>query len=1454
MRRVLWTIVGLLSLINSSAYADTTWVTSGDVTGLWISPQSPYVITGDVSVPSGGTLIIGPGVTVSFAGQYHFNVRGALRALGVAEDSIRFTTDTLANPARWQGLRFVSAHNSSELNYCVIENGKAILEGADRAGGGIDMQTTTMTIRRTTFRRCQAAVDGGAIHVREGSNPLLEDCVIERCTAGQGGGALLIRNSSGVIRRTVMRDNRSALYGGALFVRNDSYLVLEDCRIERNIAVFDGGAVCGSHSGSNIVARRCYVANNQAGSRGGGVFGRDWRMTFENCVFDSNSADSGGCCNTVVSAGRYARFYHCTLSGNAAAVGGAIWCNRGPIELINSIVAGTTGGAALEINPISPDSASVRACAYWNNTLGDVGGIPFSEHFGVVDSLNANDYPCDRLGNIFADPQFMDSLTGNYRLRDTSPCIGAALGGILAEDIQQVERPFPEFTMPDIGAFESEIGGTHHFLCGPVAGLIGPGDVTAGCDLVINAGDSLTIAPGTRMLFPPGAKLSVLGTLLAEGTETDSIYFTRSQPTDTSGWFGVRMLSLDGLRTSRMRYCVVEYGGASGNPASRGGGLEVANSAALEISHCELRYNAAVLYGGGMAIDGSASVVMQYCRFLLNRAANPGGQGGGLFVGSSDAQFVSDCVFDSNMSASNGGGVYFQSSGSEFLNCRIIGNSSRSGAGLHLAADDCRVYGCTFQLNRASSEGGGIVAYFRSEFDSCWITENAAETRGGGVAMYGAGGHPVFSRCLIAHNQSGFGGGVYAWLGGDLERCTVVDNTGSSGGGIYSTGSGLVMNSTVVSRSVGVGIYFAPDVDSVEFMYCDTYGNSDSDLGGPGNPPEFPPDLGMIATLNARGDSCDIYSNVSLDPWFEDAENRDYHVQALSPCIDAGSPELAPDPDGSLADIGAFFTTSPFSTPEPFALTAPGAGDTLRDSVVFSWEAAVDPDTGESIWYELEFAALDTFAQAWEVLVTHDAGQLTQRAVNIDSLPRRERAAYYWYVLAHSHYPRYTTRSAETRRYYPWNYASPPPFNLLAPDAGDTLRGLTEFSWETAVDPDTGEVIWYEVEFAALDTIQQTWQTLATYFTGPSTSRWIDIDSLPRVDHATTHWYALAHTQLPEATTRSAQIRQFYPWRYTPPAPFNLISPADEDTLQLPAQRFCWHSTTDRDPGDTVRYRLVVTVEDSVTHQVTELRSLDTGTDTCVTATFDSLEHGRWTHLDWHATARSSQPQGEVFSAETRQLVWIMGPPRSLPRPFHLTAPPSGATLGGLVEFRWQATVDPDSGEHITFDLQFLSYDSLTQELDTVATLAAGPFTHFTTNVNVLDQREHVSYYWHVLANSLYPPLAVRSIEQDPFVLDTTQATANRTTELPREFALRAIYPNPFNSSTTISFDLPRPSAVSMRVYDVTGRATATLIESPLEAGSHRLTFDAHGLAAGVYFVSLQAEGYSATRKLLLLK
>ena len=85
-------------------------------------------------------------------------------------------------------------------------------------------------------------------------------------------------------------------------------------------------------------------------------------------------------------------------------------------------------------------------------------------------------------------------------------------------------------------------------------------------------------------------------------------------------------------------------------------------------------------------------------------------------------------------------------------------------------------------------------------------------------------------------------------------------------------------------------------------------------------------------------------------------------------------------------------------------------------------------------------------------------------------------------------------------------------------------------------------------------------------------------------------------------------------------------------------------------------------------------------------------------------------------------------------------------------------------------------------------------------------------------------------------------------------FKLDQNYPNPFNPTTSIKFELPKSSHISLSVYDVLGREVSVLVNEKMEAGIHEVKFDGANVASGVYFYRLQTGDLVQSKRLLLLK
>ena len=92
------------------------------------------------------------------------------------------------------------------------------------------------------------------------------------------------------------------------------------------------------------------------------------------------------------------------------------------------------------------------------------------------------------------------------------------------------------------------------------------------------------------------------------------------------------------------------------------------------------------------------------------------------------------------------------------------------------------------------------------------------------------------------------------------------------------------------------------------------------------------------------------------------------------------------------------------------------------------------------------------------------------------------------------------------------------------------------------------------------------------------------------------------------------------------------------------------------------------------------------------------------------------------------------------------------------------------------------------------------------------------------------------------------------SSEIPSGFSLEQNYPNPFNPVTNIKFSIPKSGAVTLKVFDVSGREVSQLIKENMSAGSYNYDFNASHLSSGVYFYRLETEGFTDIRKMMLVK
>jgi hypothetical protein len=456
MRARFGLILGLILVITRFSFADTTWVAGGDISGNWMSDGSPYMILGDLRVPPGEMLSIGPGVTVFFAVRCSLLVDSAARleALGAEGDSVYFTTDTLALPERWKSIETDSDADSCRFEWCVFEYANAYQ-------GCLHIQQAPLALRHCAFRQNVHIGDANALFVWE-ARVEITNCLFEDNHGGNGPAAQFV-SPSGTIEDCVFRNNDGDGLGGAIdwfsqgdslvlrrchFIGNTGHaggavaleavyngLLFEDCLFLNNTSSLPGGAVY-SFSAVEATFSRCWFEGNHS-AQDGGALRLGTQSTLDQCVIASNSAVNGGGIilgndNSVPTIRR------CTIVGNTATgQGGGLYLNSW--AMIRSTVVAFNNGAGIRVP--SGASSQIRFNLLFGNTGGEV--IPASSPIGDPVRHNINGDTCDTYDNVVLDPQFVDSV-GDFHLMPSSPCIDAG-------DPQTPHDP--DGTIADIGAF-----------------------------------------------------------------------------------------------------------------------------------------------------------------------------------------------------------------------------------------------------------------------------------------------------------------------------------------------------------------------------------------------------------------------------------------------------------------------------------------------------------------------------------------------------------------------------------------------------------------------------------------------------------------------------------------------------------------------------------------------------------------------------------------------------------------------------------------------------------------------------------------------------------------------------------------------------------------------------------------------------------------------------------------
>ncbi|MBT4809643.1 MAG: T9SS type A sorting domain-containing protein [Candidatus Marinimicrobia bacterium] len=201
----------------------------------------------------------------------------------------------------------------------------------------------------------------------------------------------------------------------------------------------------------------------------------------------------------------------------------------------------------------------------------------------------------------------------------------------------------------------------------------------------------------------------------------------------------------------------------------------------------------------------------------------------------------------------------------------------------------------------------------------------------------------------------------------------------------------------------------------------------------------------------------------------------------------------------------------------------------------------------------------------------------------------------------------------------------------------------------------------------------------------------------------------------------------------------------------------------------------------------------------------------------------------------------------------------SQSNLADTYELKWSESKDVD-GETIDY-LLYVKIGVLESEeiYDTTSTSVPITYQEFLDNVfEPFPMLPRVSVQFTMEATDGIDTVKITGDNRVLFV-NRYEYLSTESEGIPTEFALHENYPNPFNPTTTLRFDLPEVSDITLTIYNMLGQKVRTFNYQNTSAGYHSVTWDATNdlgqqVGAGVYLYQLLAKDFVKTRKMVLLK
>ena len=665
-----------------------------------------------------------------------------------------------------------------------------------------------------------------------------------------------VEDTTAVLSGFTITNGYSGYVGGGIdcYYSNPS---LDNVTITSNSAIYKGGGIYCDHSSPNL--KNVTISGNSSNFNGGGIYSYSSSLNLQKVTITGNFANSNGggisCYDSSPS------LANVTITGNSATYGGGIYFDESSpsfdienrCDIYNNVI--NNRGYGLDIFAFECDTINVIVDTFTILTPTDYYASPIDKFtFDILHSIQ------DSLINA----DLYVSVNGNNSNLGTSP-----------------DEPFKTINHA-LSIIYSDSLNRHTIYLSP--GVYSP--ETNGEEFPIEWSNYVSL----------------------EGiSETETIL-------DADSFSGV-------LRFNYVTEAIIKNLTIRNGNASFGGGIccYYSNQSMVNVT---IIGNSASDGGGIYCSDSSPNLIN--VTIIGNSAAD---DGGGIYCHDYSSPSIVNVTISGNSADDDGGGIYCHDySSPSIVNVTITGNSAHSGGGISFVNSSPSLENVTIIGNSVTgyySHGGGIYCSYNSNpsLENVTIIGNSSYASGGGIYCDN-NSNPSLENVTIIGNSAYYGGGIYCNDNSSpsLENVTIIENSANSqGGGIScrNNSSPSLENVTIIENSAyhGGGIYCHES--SPSFKNCILWNDYPQEIYFYVNSTSAP-DTIIISYSDIQGGEEGIVTynngianwlegNIDADPLFLDPSNGDYHLTENSPCIDAGDPDSPLDPDGTRADMGAYY-------------------------------------------------------------------------------------------------------------------------------------------------------------------------------------------------------------------------------------------------------------------------------------------------------------------------------------------------------------------------------------------------------------------------------------------------------------------------------------------------------------------------------------------------------------------